>query len=219
MADWLNLGAIRDMVLNPWLLLGLWVFGAIIWFIPPESFGDDAITDFIIAYHGWIGLGTLGLFSLWAALTLKAVGELLKVMWKRREDRLWFAAKEEQERKRREAERREEEERERQRKEEVLKHLDTLTEQERWVLTYCMERQERTVYMRIHEKVAQSLDSKGLMEMHGGVGSQWEWAFTIPTFVWDYLMEHKRKLLPDEVLQQEGFHEELDRFVENLREI
>ena len=88
---------------------------------------------------------------------------------------------------------------------EILKFVKTLSEDERLLLAYCLDRNQQTVRVDMFSPMgaaAASLHQKGLMEPAEGLGSAIDWPYTIPTFVWKYLQAHKSRIVRPELRQR-----------------
>jgi hypothetical protein len=70
--DWLKV-----IQLQPRFLFGLWVFGALLLFLPPHAATSLGVVTIRDHYRPWIGLGTLGAFAFWLVQLLPAMSRRL----------------------------------------------------------------------------------------------------------------------------------------------
>ena len=78
---------------------------------------------------------------------------------------------------------------------EVIRSLESLSEEEWLILAYCMERNQRTITLTLADRVAGSLMAKGLLVMASGLGNQLAWPNTIPTHLWKHLSKDKEAFM------------------------
>lgn len=80
---------------------------------------------------------------------------------------------------------------------EILSSLDSLSQNERHLLAYCVYQGQRTIPLPMTNSTAASLRQKGIPEQAGGTGSALAWPYTIPSFVWKYLTSHRSTLFSE----------------------
>ncbi len=152
-----------------------------------------SILVFVMSELGWFYLDILptwmkALIAIVAVLALALVGGNV-VQW------LIDESAKKKERRRKEEERREEQ---RQKDEaqanfrrQVLGYLNTLSDSEREILSYLVQKNQQSFSGDMAGERIGPLKQKGLVEMASGVHTQMEWPFTIPNFVWEELQKRK----------------------------
>lgn len=80
---------------------------------------------------------------------------------------------------------------------EILSCVNSLSQNESRLLAYCVYRGQRTIPLPITNSTAVSLRQKGILEQAGGTGSALAWPYTIPSFVWKYLISHRPTLFSE----------------------
>lgn len=98
----------------------------------------------------------------------------------------------------------------------TLKNLSGLSREERFLLAYCVDRNERTLYLPISNGPANSLSYKGLMEPSRGIGTALEWSFTIPLPVWEFIRGNRRLILHESDWQSRELADAFRRFDDEL---
>lgn len=97
--------------------------------------------------------------------------------------------------------------------------LDSLNGDERFLLYYCLGYNEQTVYVRYDEPAALSLCQKSLL-YRSHDGRPFAWPYTVPREIWEYLQDHRREFLPEEVSSNPELIQALNDFKQNmLREL
>lgn len=76
-------------------------------------------------------------------------------------------------------------------RQQVLGYLDTLSEVEREILSFLVQKNQQSFTADMAGKLIATLKQKGLVEMGPGVHTQLDWPFTVPNFVWEELMRRK----------------------------
>jgi len=72
----------------------------------------------------------------------------------------------------------------------VLKALDGLSQDELFILAYCLWKGQRTIFLSMIDRGANALCSKGLL-VHANQGDKTAFPFSIPDFVWKYINRNK----------------------------
>jgi len=102
----------------------------------------------------------------------------------------------------------------------VLKRLDSLSDDERLLLAYCLSRNRLTVLLTTgtHEwNTATALREKGLLRQASGGHSILAVPFTVPELVWLELQVRRHEFLPSDNQQRQqlnGLFARLDRIVQ-----
>lgn len=107
-------------------------------------------------------------------------------------------------------------------KRQVIESLDSLSSDEWFVLAYCIDRNQRTVTLEIDHRAAGALLAKGLLRIPAGMCNILAVPYTIPSYLWKHLQEHRSQLLPDDELQQPKVQDrfnELDRHIHRYDDI
>lgn len=175
--DWLKV-----IQLKPRFLLGLWLIGTLILFLPSSVANSLGIVLLREHYRGWIGLATLSAFSFWVI-------------------QLWPLLRRWQQNRRRKAE--------------ILEAINSLSVYENFLLAYCLDRNQRTICLKITDVAAGSLCQKGLL-IRADNGHFMAFPHTIPLFVWRHLQELKPQILPQEALDNPNYRKLFDEFERNL---
>jgi len=82
----------------------------------------------------------------------------------------------------------------RQYKKKLLNELKSLSQEEKVLLLYCIEKNQKTISLPISHSVANRLKSKGIVEMDNGSGNATAWAFNINDIIWQKLQKDKSVL-------------------------
>jgi hypothetical protein len=100
--------------------------------------------------------------------------------------------------------------------------IDDLSDEERILLAYCIARKKQTIHLTVNHSVATSLRAKGFLNYIDGIFNSHSTPFTIPSFVWKELQNHKNELLEKDDWENPKVNEifqELDlQMAENERE-
>lgn len=154
-----------------------------------------SILVFVMSELGWFYLDILptwmkALFAIVAILALALVGGNV-VQW------LIDEAAKKKERSRKEEERRNEQrqkdEAQANYRQNVLGYLNTLSDREREILSYLVQKNQQSFSADMAGERIGPLKQKGLVDMSSGVHTQMEWPFTIPNFVWEELQNLKEE--------------------------
>jgi len=86
---------------------------------------------------------------------------------------------------------------ERKRAAKIFESIHTLSKDENFLLAYCLDRNQRTICLKLVDSAGASLCQKGILERASGTGSMLAWPHTIPSFVWVHLLLHKEEILPE----------------------
>lgn len=169
---------IKVFELKPRYLFTLWFLGAVVLLMPSglaDRFGFSTILN---PYRGWIGLGTMAVFTLWLVQLWSSV------IWPRyqskkqtREAQVALSKS----------------------KDDILASSDTLSRGELLLLAFALADNQQTLLLNYSDPFALALCNKGLLEMASS-GHSWSFPFTIPNFVWEHLQQHKVNILPADQL-------------------
>ena len=171
-------------------LCGVVLFGVITLSLPDKAAHWLAVDRFRIDHGQEIGIATLFAFCL-------ATTQFVHMWWKSRKQQLQRI----------------------QMKEDILKGLEALSEEEQQLLAYCVNRQRRTFHARTASKIfntAVGLQQKHLLISGGPSYSILAVPFTIPDYVWERLPLHFSEFLPNGSLppNAEEYFRMLDREVQ-----
>ena len=145
-------------------LFVLWLVLGVVLIDPQYLRGKLGLAAFLESYGAWAGVIFLVSFMLWLVKTAEWTNK--RIEGRRESGRL---------------------------RRKVLNHLKTLPEPDNFILSYCIDRNTRTVYLRLHDAVGLSLVHKGLLEEaqgHPTMSNAMRWPYEIPQFVWDLIYEN-----------------------------
>lgn len=147
----------------------------------------------VMADAGWFFLDTL---PEWAKAVV-AVVAFLAIALTGGNVLQWFIDESSKTRERRDKGK-EEQAKQRKRKEErerlrqtILGYLDTLSDSERDILSYHVQKNQQSFTTDMTGERIGTLKQKGLVEMASGIHREMSWPFTIPNFVWEELQRRK----------------------------
>lgn len=170
----------KDAVTNPWLALAIALSCAVLLLIPQEWLSDDAISAILKQYRGWI-------FLVGVPSGIVALVSLIRFGWTKLESWNQTRINSKRVEQNREA-----------RRAGLRSHLATLTDEERLILWHCISGNTRTVIVRLTEAAPRALADKGFLEMHGGMGDELRWPFTVPDLAWEVLQVERDSILTPE---------------------
>ena len=78
---------------------------------------------------------------------------------------------------------------------EIVEYLATLSPQERFLLAYCLHRNQQSINIQLSDPVAATLRQKGLLRQSLGVGDISKWPHMVPKPVWKEMQAHREMLL------------------------
>lgn len=84
----------------------------------------------------------------------------------------------------------------------LLEELDSLSKEEKVLLLYCLDNNQKTISLPMTHSTANRLTSKNIMLMASGAGNLTSWAFNINDIVWSKLKKN-RELLTAGLSEQE----------------
>ncbi len=87
----------------------------------------------------------------------------------------------------------------------IVEELEALSKEEKVLLLYCIDNNQKTISLPLSHPIANSLKSKGILQMAIGTGNITSWAFNINHDVWKKLNKD-RELLTDGLSEQEIRH-------------
>ena len=103
-------------------------------------------------------------------------------------------------------------------KQSILSKLKSLSDEEWTVLWYCLDQHHQTIRLSAVDKIATSLTSKGILYCPSGTYDITAWPYTIPDFLWNYLVKNKDQIFADIPLTEEdvnsrmrGLHQHIHR--------
>ena len=169
---------IKVFELKPRYLFTVWFLGTMVLVMPSHLADRFGFSPILNPYRGWIGLGTIAIFTLWLVQLWGSV------IWPQHQ---------------RKKQDREKHESLAKRKNEILESLSMLSRGERLLLVFALAENQDTLLLNIADPFALSLCSKGILK-RGSTGHSWSYPFIIPSFVWEHLQEHKAEILPAEQL-------------------
>lgn len=161
------------VILSPKYLFGIWFIGFIILFAPESITDKFGLTEFIKSFRGWIGIISLISFSIWVSV--------LGVYF-------WNSLKE----------RNLNNKYSKESKLETLEQIRHLSQEEIFYLWMCIDKNQQTFVGYFFNPHITALVSKGLL-LHPSLTDAWNCPFTIPSFVWDYLLKNKKSFLPKNI--------------------
>jgi Sec-independent protein translocase protein TatA len=192
MPDWFGKMLTILDALSGWVLFALAASLALV-LLAPTPTGVD-LGPLRRDWGGWIYAAFVVFGSLACARLAQWVTALVREKVQQERQQKYRKEQEQQEQAREQAKTKKEQKELERRKCEILKYLDTLSEEERTALHYLVQRNQRTGIGPIHFGPLHTLSSKGLLEMTARVFSQLDAPFTVPDFVWDALLERKEEL-------------------------
>ena len=181
MPDWIVRTLAILNALSGWVFLALAIALGVFLFAPtPAGIDLELIRQ---NWGGWLYLGlvvfgflALARFAQWVAGTVRS------------------AIRQRREGIDREAELENEQQQQEEHRETVLGHLDTLSSEERDVLKYLVENNQRTAVGSMVSGALHTLYTKGLLEVAPGILTPLQASHTVPDFVWDALIERSDEL-------------------------
>lgn len=76
----------------------------------------------------------------------------------------------------------------------VIDRLSSLSLGEWTILWYCLDKNQQTVGLSATDKIATSLASKGILYVPAGQYSILAYPYSIPDFLWNYLIKNKERI-------------------------
>ncbi len=102
---------------------------------------------------------------------------------------------------------------------EIIRSLNSLSPQEYAVIYYCLRENKKTVIAHMGNSTLISLESKHIMQRPSGSYSILGVPFTISDGVWEYLLKNKNNFCPKEKLNDKQYNSEVNRFINDLRNV
>jgi len=99
----------------------------------------------------------------------------------------------------------------------VIDSISSLSTDELLLLAFCIDRNQRTLTLEFTHRVANALKSKGLLVAATGAGNGLAWAFTVPSFVWEYLQKNQESIFPESELKHPNVQAEFDDLEAHMR--
>ncbi len=87
----------------------------------------------------------------------------------------------------------------------ALEFLGSLSQNEKWVITYCLYKNQSTIYSNILEPETIALEQKGILIQACGDSNPLARPFTFPNYIWKELQLRKVRFLPESLLKNPGF--------------
>jgi hypothetical protein len=171
-------------------LFAVWLFGSLLLLSPlsiSSKFGFASIVD---SYRGWIGLSTIGFFTLW---TVQLFSGYREARQKRKVELAEIAKRDEEDLRVRDKQSK--------MREEVLRSVSTLSKNELFLLAYAVDQNQQTIFASRANRFALALVAKHLL-IPAPTGNIVQYPYTIPNFVWDYLQQHNHELFDSDVFPE-----------------
>jgi hypothetical protein len=77
----------------------------------------------------------------------------------------------------------------------ILGKLETLSQDEWLLLTYCLEKHQQTVSLEFTDRDATALATKGLLKRPSGSFDVLAWPFMVPDYVWKELLNQRESFV------------------------
>ena len=69
----------------------------------------------------------------------------------------------------------------------VTQSLSSLSQEEWFLVAYCLNRNQQTITLELTHRAARALVAKGIFIAADGVGNSLSWPYTIPNFLWNHI--------------------------------
>lgn len=103
-------------------------------------------------------------------------------------------------------------------KKNFAKSLETLSEIERMIVAYCIERKAQTIHLNAGHPIASSLRAKGFLRILPGMSSLEAVPYYFPHQIFSLLTDNRDLILPAETWKDPALKETFDQLEEQLRE-
>lgn len=97
----------------------------------------------------------------------------------------------------------------------ILEFIDTLSIEERFLLAYCLYKNQRTICLNINHSAGNSLCQKGIFE-RADEGSILALPHTIPNFVWQRIASNRALILPEKIWNEPGITQRFKEFEDQM---
>ena len=99
----------------------------------------------------------------------------------------------------------------------AIEALNSLNKEEKFLLYYCLDRGERTVYLELAHAPTKSLCEKGIMEYKRGIKQEYAVPYTIRQPIWEHLQKIQDTFYPQSFRDDQDLQNGFRNFARQMR--